>query len=70
MASPALTTAYLMHSSIWDDEAELCIRKVLDEGEGEGSGGLPSVFPIPIFEATWVRYSAYSRGSAQRQANK
>lgn len=55
MGSPASTVAYMMYSSTWDDEAELYIRKVIAEGEGNGSGGLPSAFPIPIFESTWVR---------------
>lgn len=57
MASPASTAAYLMHCSTWDTEAESYIRKVILEGEGKGSGGLPSVFPAPIFELTWVRRS-------------
>lgn len=55
MGSPASTAAYLLHSSTWDDEAELYIRRVLSEGAGEDNGGVPSVFPIPIFEITWVR---------------
>lgn len=55
MASPASTAAYLMHCSTWDNEAESYIRKVILEGGGKGSGGLPSMFPSPIFEITWVR---------------
>lgn len=57
MASPASTAAYLMHCSIWDNEAESYIRKAILKGGGKGSGGLPSVFPTPIFEVTWVRRS-------------
>ena len=57
MASPASTAAYLMHSSTWDSEAELYLRKVLREGSGNSVGGVPSIFPIPIFEVSWVRYS-------------
>ena len=54
MGSPASTAAYLMNSSQWDSEAEKYLRKVIDEGQGKGSGGVPSVFPMPVFEATWV----------------
>lgn len=54
MASPASTAAYLIHSSTWDDSAEQYIRTVIDKGAGKGTGGVPSAFPIPIFESTWV----------------
>lgn len=54
MASPASTAAYLMHSTTWDDEAERYLRDVIDKAQGKGSGGVPSVFPTPIFETTWV----------------
>lgn len=54
MGSPASTAAYLMHSSTWDDEAELYLRKVINKGQGKGSGAVPSVFPIPVFEIAWV----------------
>ena len=54
MASPASTAAYLMNSTSWDLEAETYIRKVVYEGTGKGNGGVPCVFPTPIFEVTWV----------------
>ena len=60
MASPASTAAYLMRSSIWDGEAELYLRKAIHEGCGKGIGGVPSVFPMPIFEVSWVRCSIHS----------
>lgn len=60
MASPASTAAYMIGSSIWDSEAELYLRKVLREGSGKGTGGVPGVFPIPIFEISWVRCSMHS----------
>ena len=55
MASPASTAAYLMCSSIWDTDAEFYLRKVIKEGSGKDSGAVPSVFPMPVFEITWVR---------------
>ena len=55
MASPASTAAYLMRSSTWDSEAELYLRKTLREGSGLNGGAVPSVFPMPIFEVSWVR---------------
>lgn len=54
MASPSSTAAYLMNSSIWDEEAESYIRTVIADGEGKGSGGVPSAFPCTIFEISWV----------------
>lgn len=55
MGSPASTAAYLIHASVWDDEAERYIRKVIDKGSGQSRGGVPSVFPMPVFESTWVK---------------
>ena len=54
MGSPASTAVYLMNSSIWDIEAESYLRKVIKIGQGKGCGGVPSVFPMPVFEITWV----------------
>ena len=54
MGSPASTAAYLMYSSRWDDEAEAYLAKVIVKGQGKGGGGVPSVFPMPFFEITWV----------------
>lgn len=54
MASPASTAAYLMNVSVWDEEAEFYLRRVVAEGPGKGNGAVPSVFPTPIFESSWV----------------
>jgi len=59
MASPASTAAYLIYSPIWDLESEQYLRSVVANGAGKGTGGVPSVFPIPIFESTWVRSHVY-----------
>lgn len=54
MASPASTAAYLMNVSSWDEEAEFFLRRAVLDGSGKGNGAVPSVFPTPIFEASWV----------------
>lgn len=54
MGSPSSTAAYLMNSSVWDDEAEAYLRNVLKYGAGNGNGSVPSAWPTRIFEASWV----------------
>ncbi|KAL9029719.1 MAG: hypothetical protein Q9196_002070 [Gyalolechia fulgens] len=55
MASPASTAAYLMNIKSWDDEAETYLRTVIENGPEKGNGAVPSAFPTPIFEVSWVR---------------
>lgn len=62
MASPASTAAFLMQSSVWDIDAESYLRNVIYNGSGKGNGGVPCVFPMPIFEITWVRGRKKSLG--------
>lgn len=52
MASPASTAAYLMNSSIWDDEAEAYLKHIISHNEGRSLGGVPSRFPTSVFELT------------------
>ena len=52
MASPSSTAAYLMQCSPWDNDAEAYLRSVL--ASGDGSGGVPGIYPCPIFDLTWV----------------
>lgn len=54
MGSPAATAAYLAESQSWDEEAEGFLEKVIRSGTGNGSGGVPSAFPTPVFESSWV----------------
>ncbi|KAI9886142.1 MAG: hypothetical protein M1823_002045 [Watsoniomyces obsoletus] len=54
LASPSSTAAYLMNASKWAPQAEIYLRKAILKGGGNGSGGLPCVFPCNIFELTWV----------------
>ena len=54
MGSPSSSAAFLMNSSVWHDDVETYLHEVIDCGSGGGSGAVPSVFPIPIFELVWV----------------
>lgn len=56
MASPSATASYLMQCTNWDDEAEAYLRLVVSNGEGKGSGGVPSAYPSTNFEVTWVKH--------------
>ena len=61
MASPASTAAYLMHSTVWSDEAEHYLSTVIAHSSGKGAGGVPSAFPTPIFELAWVSSFRYDQ---------
>ena len=52
MASPASTAAYLMNTSVWDNEAESYLTHVVCHRDGKISGGVPSKFPTTVFELT------------------
>ena len=54
MCSPASTAAYLMNSSRWDKEAEQYLSRVVSHSCKNKNGSVPSAFPTPIFELTWV----------------
>jgi hypothetical protein len=55
LASPSSTAAYLMNSSVWDDEAEAYLQMVYEKGVEAGhKGGFPSAFPSTVFEISWV----------------
>lgn len=51
MGSPASTAAYLIHSKAWDGGAEQYLRNAV---RNYGFLGVPSGFPTPIFETTWI----------------
>ena len=63
MASLVSTAAYFMNVSSWDEEAEFYLRRVVLEGSGKGNGEVPSVFPTPVFETSWVRLISVGKGS-------
>ena len=54
MGSPAATAAYLIYSSSWDDEAENYLRDVVSAGSGKKNGSVPTAWPTPFFEISWV----------------
>ena len=55
LASPSATSAYLIFSDTWDDEAEayLC-HVVARSSHSKDHGGVPSAFPTTYFEFSWV----------------
>ncbi|KAJ5727077.1 terpenoid cyclases/Protein prenyltransferase [Penicillium malachiteum] len=53
MASPAATSAYLVHSSTWDTRAEEYLSRVV-ELAGDNCGGVPAAFPTGNFELSWA----------------
>lgn len=59
--SPSSTAAYLMNSSVWDEEAETYLRSVpiSQTSDNHPHGGFPSAFPSTIFETVWVSFAEY-----------
>ena len=58
MASPAATAAFLIHSFAWNLEAEVYLKRVVERSGGKERGGVPSVFPSPVFESTRVSHAS------------
>lgn len=56
LGSPSSTAAYLMNSSIWDQDSEQYLKDVVQFGTGENDGGVPCAWPTTIFDATWVSW--------------
>lgn len=56
MGSPSSTAAYLIHATVWDDESEAYLCRVLQMGSGRGNGSVPSAWPTTVFELTWVSH--------------
>ncbi|KAL2808541.1 terpenoid cyclases/protein prenyltransferase alpha-alpha toroid [Aspergillus granulosus] len=61
-ASPASTAAYLIHSKVWSDEAESYLRHVVRNGQGAGDGSVGGVFPLEVFEPSWVLTALLDNG--------
>lgn len=59
MASPSSTAAYLIFGSDWDDEAEVYLSQVIAHYRERAFRGVPSAFPITIFELSWVCIIAF-----------
>ena len=54
LGSPSSTSAYLMHSTTWDDESEAYLRNVIKLSAGQNTGAIPSAFPSTYFETSWL----------------
>lgn len=54
MCSPSSTAAYLMNISGWDERAENYLRKAVNNGRRNGEGTVATIYPMAIFELTWV----------------
>jgi hypothetical protein len=55
MGSPSSTAAYLMNTSVWDEDAEQYLRRVIVQCQKYvGDRGVPAVWPITTFEFSWV----------------
>jgi hypothetical protein len=54
MSSPSSTAAYLMQASVWDEEAEAYLNRVLNRVPGCTKRNVPPAWPTTIFEITWV----------------
>ncbi|KAF2129174.1 Ent-kaur-16-ene synthase [Dothidotthia symphoricarpi CBS 119687] len=65
LASPSSTAAYLMHASVWDDEAEAYLDHVVNLGSGNGHGGIPGTHSTAYFEFNWI-IATLLRGAFRR----
>ena len=67
MASPSATSAYLIHSTTWDNDAENYLRQVFESGAGKENGGFPSAFPSDAFELSWTMSTFLDAGFTPAQ---
>ncbi|RAH78357.1 hypothetical protein BO86DRAFT_402900 [Aspergillus japonicus CBS 114.51] len=61
-ASPASTTAFLIDSPRWSAQCEAYLRHIVIRGPGKGNGSVPGVFPLELFEPTWVLATLLENG--------
>ncbi|PYH49308.1 terpene synthase family protein [Aspergillus saccharolyticus JOP 1030-1] len=64
LGSPSATSAYLMYSPVWDNEAENYIRRAISNGVGLGSGLVAAGYPTTVFEWAWVTTNLLRNGIA------
>ncbi|KAE8376871.1 terpenoid cyclases/protein prenyltransferase alpha-alpha toroid [Aspergillus bertholletiae] len=62
IASPASTAAYLIYAPKWSDKCEAFLRHVVTNGQGQGNGAAGGVFPLEIFEPSWVLTALLENG--------
>ncbi|OGM44900.1 hypothetical protein ABOM_006120 [Aspergillus bombycis] len=62
IASPASTAAYLIYAPKWSDKCEAFLRHVVANGQGQGNGAVGGVFPLELFEPSWVLTALLEHG--------
>ncbi|KAJ5963616.1 Terpenoid cyclases/protein prenyltransferase alpha-alpha toroid [Penicillium vulpinum] len=62
VASPASAASYLIYSPLWSDQCEAYLRHVVSHGQGKGNGAVGGVFPMEIFEPSWVLTALLENG--------
>ena len=67
MASPAATSAYLIHGAIWDDDCEEYLRHLLTLKPDGQHGAVPSQYPTTVFEVTECLCALTSSGLSAEQ---
>ncbi|KAI1799844.1 hypothetical protein F4811DRAFT_567713 [Daldinia bambusicola] len=67
LGSPSSTAAYLIHSKEWDIRAQNYLENVFKSYAS--CGGVPSGFPTPIFEISWVVSTLLSSGFSVEDFN-
>ncbi|KAL3472131.1 hypothetical protein BJX99DRAFT_266206 [Aspergillus californicus] len=69
-ALPASTAAYLLYAPVWSDESEEYLRNVIHNGSGQGTGGVAAIFPLTIFESSWVLTTLLENGFSTHELGK
>ncbi|KAL2833006.1 hypothetical protein BDW59DRAFT_157147 [Aspergillus cavernicola] len=69
-ALPASTAAYLLYAPIWSNECEEYLRNVIYNGSGQGTGGVAPIFPLTIFESSWVLTTLLENGFSTHELGK
>ncbi|KAL4930283.1 terpene synthase family protein [Aspergillus undulatus] len=69
-ASPASTAVFLIYSPTWNTQCEEYLRDAVHKGPGRGNGSVGSVFPLEIFEASWVLSALLDNGFSMDELAK
>ncbi|KAE9384770.1 hypothetical protein BT96DRAFT_1026800 [Gymnopus androsaceus JB14] len=69
-ASPASTAAYLMSISVWDEEAENYLRRVIRQFESYGYGAVSCAWPTTVMEFAWSVCNIMESGFELKQLDQ